>query len=378
MGRNVAVGVLSVVGCLLGGTAFAETRAGQDVVVPRGDVVREDLYAAGGSVRINGVVEGDLIAAGREVEINGEVKGDVLAASPNLRVNGPVGGSIRAMGGQMHVTSTVAEDLVFMGGTLDLLENGSVGRDLLAMGGALRVAGAVKRDFDAGGGEVVIGAPIGGSANVRSDQLRLTNSALVAGTLTYSSRNPIDRAPGAKVGAVEQITTEGPRTSPVAGFLYRWVRAVVAFAVLGIVLALLFPRFSRAVPQTLKAAPWQSLGYGALLFVFVPVIAVLVTALGALLGGWWLGLLVVFAFVTALALSFPAVGYLVGNMLVRNLKLSTSRRVMALIAGVAIVTLAIRIPLLGIAIGLGVILFGLGALLLSGLDLRRQAPPVAA
>lgn len=372
MSSNVRVGVAALA-CLVAGTALAEIRGGDTVTIGADEVVGEDLYVAGGTIRIDGAVEGDVIAAGGTLEINGVVTGDVMAAVGTLKLNGPVSGSVRAAGGEVEASSQIAEDLVFGGGTLTVAENGSVGRDLMGASGMVRLYGPVERNVEAAGGEVLLSSAVGGHARLTSDQVRLTDGATVDGKLTYSSRNPIERAPGAQVGSIEQVAADQPQAAPVTMFFYRWFRAIVAFAILGLVLGLLFPRFSRTVPETLRTSPWRSLGFGAALFLVVPVVAVLVTVLGALIGGWWLGLLVLAAFLTAWALSFPAVGYFIGNLATQKLKLSRSRQVMALILGVALVTLAIRIPLLGLAIGLAVVLFGLGALLLSGLQLRRQA-----
>lgn len=226
------------------------------------------------------------------------------------------------------------------------------------------------------GGDVLLGAPVGGKANLTVQALRLEEGADVAGALTYQSAKLAAVAPGAHVGAVERL--EAPERSTGAmllGFVVAWLRAFFAFTVLGVLLAVVSPRFARAAPETLRSRPWKRLGWGAVVLLVAPFAAFVLALAGALLGGWWLGLLAGGVVLAAVAISFPVVGYQLGRQVVA-IGSTNGRRFGALVLGVLGVTLVLRVPVLGALVALAVIAFGLGAMLLSGVELRR-GPPVA-
>ncbi len=60
--------VLAVVLAALPALA-ADFRSGNEVTVASGEVINDDLYVAGGNLRIDGTVNGDLLAAGGTVTI---------------------------------------------------------------------------------------------------------------------------------------------------------------------------------------------------------------------------------------------------------------------------------------------------------------------
>ena len=113
---GVACGVL-----LASSVAATEFRGGQHVVVAADEVVRDDLYATGETVTVDGRVEGDLIAVAREVRLNGEVTGDLIVAGQAVVVDGPVGDDVRIAGMvlQLGPESSVGDDVIAAGLSLE-------------------------------------------------------------------------------------------------------------------------------------------------------------------------------------------------------------------------------------------------------------------
>ncbi len=364
---------LAVAG-LLPGLAAAEWRADPTVVVRPHEVIEGDLYVTANSVRIEGVVKGDLVAAAGTVEIPGEVKGDVLAAAGTLRVSGHVGGSLRSLGGQLQLTGAVGEDVLAAAGEFDSEPGASIGRDVLVGGGTVRLHGPVGGDVDVSAATVVLDAPVAGKVELTVDTLALEAGARVDGSLHYRSPREARLAPGARTGLLTRAEPDQP--SPMGRlllFLALWGRAFFAFSVLGVLLALVSPRFARTVPEVLRQAPWHSLGWGALALVLAPFVGLLLFLAGLALGGWWLGLISAAVVLTAIATSFPVVGYQLGQLVLPRRASSTGSRIVALLTGVGMVTLGTRVPGLGVLIGVLVALFGVGSMLLAGLRLRRGA-----
>lgn len=353
---------------------FAETRAAPTVIIGPEEVVHGDLYAVGSTVRVEGIVEGDLVATAGNVEIPGRVKGDVLAAAGTMRVSGVVGGSLRVLGGQLELRGQVGEDVLAGVGGFTADATGTIGRDVMASGGEVKLRAPVGRDVTLTAGTVVMGGPIGGAAQLTVQTLELEPLAQVAGELKYRSAKVAQIAPDAKVSSIVRIEPDAARPgSLVFGFLLSWVRAFFAFTVLGLLLAVVSPRFAKAVPEVLRATPWHSLGWGALVLLAAPFATFALFLTGLLLGGWWLGLIAASLVLTAVAMSFPVVGYRVGQLLVARTSMTGAKRVAALLVGVAAVTLVLRIPLLGALVALTTVLLGLGSMAMAGLQLRRGA-----
>jgi cytoskeletal protein CcmA (bactofilin family) len=352
----------------------AEFRSGEVVQVGPQEVIEEDLYAFGRTVNIQGTVRGDLITAGQQVDISGTVEGDVMAAASNNRISSQIRGSLRAAGGELSVTGPVGEDAVLAAGNLRLMPEAQVGKDLYLASGDARVHAPVRGELRAAAGTLTLSAPVGQDANVEAGTLRLTEEARVNGNLRYRSERDAQLASGAVVtGRVEQLAprhAEG--RSPLLG-AYFWLRSLVGLFALGLLFSLLAPRFARQVTAMLRQKPLPSLGWGAALFVSIPLLAGLVFIVGMLLGGWWLGLFILALYAFAMALSFPVVGLFLGRWLLERFHKTGAHLAVALLLGLVLLTLVGRVPVLGGLVALATILFGLGALLLSVVRGREPA-----
>ena len=117
---GVSVSVLAVVaaGSPLGAADF---RGGDEVVVAADEVIDDDLYAAGETIRIEGTVRGDVIAAGQQVVISGTVEGDLMACGQAVVVTGRVGDDIRMAGMALQLGdgATVSDDVIAAGFSLE-------------------------------------------------------------------------------------------------------------------------------------------------------------------------------------------------------------------------------------------------------------------
>ena len=98
--NRIAVAGALVMVLLFSGTALAaQVTDGNPYILPRGEVVNDDLYVTGNQVIINGDVEGDLVVAAGYVEINGVVNGDVLAAGGAVVIAGAVQDDVKIRNG---------------------------------------------------------------------------------------------------------------------------------------------------------------------------------------------------------------------------------------------------------------------------------------
>jgi cytoskeletal protein CcmA (bactofilin family) len=354
----------------------ADLRQGSDLTVGSGETVNDDLYAAGGTITVNGTVNGNLIIAGGTVTVAGNVSRDVMLAGGTLTVNGHIDGSVRAAGGTITLNGPVANDLVVAGGTVTVGSSGTIGRDLVLAAGNGTVDGTITRNVLMGSGTLTLRNRVGGNVSGRVNQLRL-DGAQVQGNLDYTSENEVQLVNGGKVLGT---TTRHPVARNTTNGFVDWLRALIGILALGLIFLLVLPRVAGRSIDTLRAEPWLSLGIGAGILIITPIVGVIIFVIGLLVGGWWLGVLLLPLWILTLALGYVVSGFLLGRLVFAQVGWGSYHDALALAAGLLILAIVTVIPLLGWLIGLAAVVFGTGAFALAltrwaGRD--RVAPPAA-
>ena len=354
--------------------AAADLRQGPDVTVAAGQTVSDDIYAAGGTISIAGTVDGSVIAAGGTITVSGNVSRDLIVAGGTINVTGRVGGSIRAAGGNLTLNAPVEQDVVITGGTIDISSGATIGRDLLVAGGSATVSAPVARRVYMGSGSLTLRNRVGGDVTGQVEHLRL-DGAQIGGNLDYTSNNQVDIVNGAQVAGTTTRHTPADRGPGATNGFVGWLRALIGIFALGLLFILLLPRFSTRGIDVLRAEPWLSLGIGAVILVATPIVAVVLFIIGLLIGGWWLGLLLIPLWILALALGYVVSGFLLGRLVFAQLGWGRFHDALALLGGLFILALVTLIPLLGWLVSLAAVVFGAGAL---ALVIARRASPRAA
>jgi hypothetical protein len=201
----------------------------------------------------------------------------------------------------------------------------------------------------------------------------------VLGPVSYVSPHDAALAPTAGVGGAIQRTPPPTTTNPweVAGIdVLAFMRGFVGVAALGVLLVLVFPRAAVSTAATLQRQWAPSLGVGFALLVGTPVVALIVFMLGLLVGGWWIGFML---------LILCAMLALVGNLACAEwLGLTTFRvakvgvhPVWAVLLGLVILAVASLIPVLGGRIVMAATVFGVGVLTVSAWHAYQQPPRAA-
>jgi len=310
IGVVVAVAVVAV--AALGTPAGAQAR-GRD----RGD--RRISVTGGVVVGPDETVNGPVVSGDGSARINGDVNDDVYVGSGNVRVDGHVTGNVLVVDG-------------------DAIINGRVGGDVISLLGRVTVRG---------------GAHVGGDV---------------------VSRRPAQVASGTVGGDVRRLNLGSVlRGFLITFLLFLWLAVTVSGAILGLLFLLLFPR---AADATVAAGRrfWLSLGWGALIGIVGPILAVLVlvTIVGIPLG---LGVLSALNFLTPLG--YIAASLLLGRRMVRGT--SSGARIGAFFAGFGILRAVALLPGIGVVVFFLASLYGLGALAIAAWRAGHRAPvaPVA-
>jgi hypothetical protein len=375
-----------VAGLVPGSASAAELRQGDRIVVAPGETIDDDLYVFGGTVSVQGTVNGDVVVIGGASTVSGLITGDLLVLGGTTTITGDVLGSVRAAGGTVTIAGRVDQDAALGAGTLDIAPSARLGRDLLAGVGSARITGPVTRNAYIGSGDVTFAAPVGGDLRAEAGTVRLTNGASVGGKLSYSSERQAEIASGVVVGGgIERGESAygrdfGAALGGVGGLggigALVWLRGLVGMFLLGLALVLLLPAFTRRGTGALIGNVAASLGVGVLLLVGVPILAMLVFALGLLVGGWWLGIVLLFLYALVLGVGYVVSAVLVGDVILARLLPRRAHVALSLLLGLLVLGSLALIPVVGGIVSGAATTAGLGALGLMAMNgYRRQRQP---
>jgi hypothetical protein len=343
----------------------ADLRQGSSVTIGSDQTISDDVYAAGGTITVSGTINGSLLAAGGTINVSGNVSRDLMVGGGTISLTGKVGGSIRVAGGNLTINGPVEQDVVVTGGMVSIGSGGTIGRDLVLAGGTATVSGAVGRRIQMAAGTVTLQNRVGGDVTGQVDHLKL-DGAQIGGNLDYTSNNQVDIVNGARVaGTTTRHTPPDRGTSGATNGFIGWLRALIGIFALGLLLILLLPRFSTRSIDVLRAEPWLSLGIGAVILVATPIVAVIVFIVGLLIGGWWLGLLLIPLWLLALAVGYVVSSFLLGRLVFAQLGWGGYHDILALLGGLVILAIVTLVPVIGWLVGLAAVVFGAGALALT-------------
>lgn len=372
---RAAVGLALVMLLLFSGTALAaEVLSGDRYILPRGEVINDDLYVTGSEVIIDGTVEGDLVVAGGYVEINGVVTGDLLAAGGAVVVSGAVRDDVRAAGGSVILSGSVGDDFFAAAGGgwagmvpmpvmgmqgrsvpqgLQISASSTIGGDAYVAGGQGLIAGTIGRNLSAGMGSLTFSGRVAGDADLNAQALTVAESAVVQGELRYSTTGDtaIPEGVAAEVEQKPQQTT-APVTetrNPIWGFL-RWLLRtaliLAGYLLAGWLLWTFAPRQVASQAAVLEARPMEAGILGLLAVVAVVPVGAALTFLASIFWGWPGGIILV-TFVLGLVallwlLSPLVVGLWVGRK-IGEMTGAVDGELPRLLVGVAVIVLAARI-----------------------------------
>ncbi len=275
--RRYALGILVVAAVAVPLPRLAPTIADAvNVIIREGDVQREDLYAVGSSVFIEGVVEGDLVVATGRLIVTGRIEGDITGVvHGRTEIFGQVDGSVRLAGRRVVVApgGVVADDLAVTSPSVTVA--GTVRRDVIATAGTLRISGAVGRDVRGQALNLVVEGTVERDLEVTVRRLGVSDGAVVSGDVVYRSGSEVRVGEGAAVaGSIVRVESSAPIWLRAARRAFGVV-SVLAFLFTAIVAAWVFRRSSHLAVRAARGQPWQSPLIGLAVLVGLPLAAVL-------------------------------------------------------------------------------------------------------
>jgi cytoskeletal protein CcmA (bactofilin family) len=274
------------------------------------------------------------------------VTGVLLAAGPAVAQDREDKNDLIVLTGQAHVLEGETFDtVVILDGPATI--EGTVTHSVVAFNGPVTISGSVAEEVVAFNGTITVqsGATVGGDLVSRTDPV-VEEGAVVEGE--------IGRDPG-------RLFRD---PFPFIGRLASWLAVSVSILLLGVLLLALAPRAADAVDAAWRTAVGPSVGWGLVLLIGLPILAILafITLVGIPFGvGLALGLFLIYS------LGYTAGAWVLGRAL---LKPPTSRFV-AFLVGLVILRAVALVPILAGIVGTIATLVGLGAIAVALWRARR-------
>jgi hypothetical protein len=254
-----------------------------------------------------------VVLTGRAEVREGETVDNVVVFDGEATVDGTVNGHVVAFNGPVTIGGTVAEDVISFNGLVTVRSGAQVGGDLVS-----RQTPVVEE-----------GATVEGETRANPGEL---------------FRQPL----------------------PFFGYIAAWLAVSVSVLILGLLILWVAPRGADAVTTVWTTATGPSVGWGLILLVGLPLLAVLllITLVGIPFGvGLLLALLLIYS-----------VGYAVGALVVGRWIVKPPRsRMAAFLVGFGILRLLALIPFVAGLVGAAAAVIGLGALAVAVWRARRPA-----
>jgi hypothetical protein len=243
--------------------------------------------------------------------------------------------------------------IVVVSGDVSVARGETVDGVFLASGDA-RIAGEVEGDVIVLSGDVLVSGRIDGDLFTADGRARLLPSAEVTGDVEYGDEHPqvaLDARVHGDV-AKQDLPDLGNLVPWIGGFLV-WLAIGFSALILGALLLLIAPRGADALEARSRQKVGPLIAIGIAILIVLPLAAFLaaITVFGLPL-----------AFAIGLSLlPLGAVAYVVSAyVLGRRVVKPPRHRMLAFVAGLAILRLGAFVPFLGLLVGLAALVFGLG------------------
>lgn len=325
----------------------------------------DNYYGAGNHVDITAPMPRDVVVAGRYVDIRQSVAGDILAAGWHVSLTARADDDVRMAGGTIMVNAPIKGDLTVAGGDVTVGEAAQIAGQSWISGQTIRVQGVLERELHVAGQTVQLAGEIRQSTEVVAERLEILSTARILAPLHYKGTVEATIANGAIVNGpvtfdrIRPADVDRARALPIVSSIV----FIIHLMLIGLLVLSVAPTTEQSVVAAMRRQPWQSLLVGLMLFVTVPIAAVLliISVLGAPLG-FILAALYAVGLIAAVLVTAFSVGEAEARLFRLGPYTARSQHAMMLLAGV--LTLAILRSMLGGWVMFVSVLFGLGALAL--------------
>jgi cytoskeletal protein CcmA (bactofilin family) len=354
MGVKFAVFWLALMACA--GAAAADDDAQASI----GDT----RLTAGDDVQIDSPVRGNAFAAGARVGVTARIDRSAWLSGGDVTVSAPVGRNLYMAGGDLRLESVVYGGLRAAGGNVRVVRDALVDGSASLAGGSIEVDGGIGRDLRAYGESIVINGVINGDVELAGERIRIGPDARIAGKVEYRSGRPIVIDPEATIGrGITEMQKER-----------RWMRSIgrgttimgttfsFGLVLIGALMLLGLPRFTRESAAKLRSRPAVAAGVGCMMLLGVPLMILLLVLT---IIGIPLALLFAFGYVALMLFGYLIAAIFVGDTVLERLSPAKAQavgwRILFLLLALVVIAIVRQIPFVGGVVVALLFVAGIGA-----------------
>jgi hypothetical protein len=333
----------------------------------------EQLVAIAPQIEIAGrVVDDAALFSMGTTDLSGSFSNDVLAVGREVNFSGSAGDHVRLGGMMVRVGGTMARSLAAAGQTVLIATNAYIGEDAYVAGTKVTIEGTIRSNVHVYATSVTIGGHISGDVTLEATDVAVLPGTRIDGNFTYRTARELFLDKSVTLGGklVHEQPTVPASTALGYGMLATLLQGIGTL-VTGIVMVLIFPRFTGHTVRMLRHAYWRCSMTGAFLFGLIPLVAIL--ALLTVVGRPF-ALALGAGYAVLVYLGNVIVGLALGSVLLRQRGPQPVGGVIATLAvGLFALYVAKALPGLGLVVSLAAWMTGLGALCLSLVHTQRVA-----
>jgi cytoskeletal protein CcmA (bactofilin family) len=332
-------------------------------------VIPDDLFIAGGNIKLDGIVEGDVICACNSLVQNGLILGSLNSGSQDLDVLGEVKGSVRGGAQNITVNGKIGRNLIALGYSLDIKPGAEIEKDITAYCGKMSLDGKLGGSLKGSVGELIISGVVNGDVSVKAEKITLMSTARILGDLRYKSEKEARIEPGAQVEG-ETVWTQKetpkekkPKSIFTGASLLSEMLFLLALMVTGILLTVICRKNAYMAKQAVGDSFLKSLGWG---FVFIICIPIAILLLVVTVIGIPIAVISLFAYAVLIYVAKIPVASFVGEKIIKTLgKQGEPSLIWSMLLGLVVLTLLLNVPYLEWPVYFVVLFTGFGAMVIS-------------
>ncbi len=357
--------------CLFAKTSQAPSVDKQNI--EQGPLLFGSYFATGPTVSVEQTVPGNAYICAGQALISGVIEGDLLLACGGAEISGVVKGSVLVIGGQVSISGSVGKHVTVMAGNIQCLTPSHIQGKLVAASANAELFGEINGSVSLWVSHVQIGGTIHSNVSAVVDDIEITSSASIDGSVNYDAEESGIIDPQARIDGplkyhpsmLSHLFQAHTVPKLLLGLnVFGFFMHLVFNFLLGWILIYLFPHKLQMTISMLEHQKGLCLGYGVIAIVLAPIIclAFFITIIGAPL---------------ALALvTFNIFGFYIARLIV-ILWLADKvvkrfhihhRRLLPFLFGIIVYDFITLIPFIGSIAGLLSVLFGVGAVVLAQKD----------
>jgi cytoskeletal protein CcmA (bactofilin family) len=326
--------------------------------------IGDTRLSAGDDVQIDNPVKGSAFAAGARVGVTARIDGSAYLSGGDVTVSAPIGHNLYMAGGDLRLEGVVYGRLRAAGGNVRVARDALVDGNASLAGGSIEVDGGVGRDLRAYGESIVINGVIGGDVELAGERIRIGPDARIAGKVEYRSGRPIVIDPEASIGrGITEMQKEK-----------RWMRSIgrgttvmgttfsFGLVLIGALMLLALPRFTREAAMKLRQRPAIAAGVGCVMLLGVPfmILLLVLTIIGIPLA-----LLFAFGYVVLLLLGYLIAAIFLGDTVLERISTGKAQsigwRMLFMLLALVAIAVVRQMPFIGGVVVAVLFVAGIGA-----------------